>query len=72
MEYIALALLALNVFQIVYWSRQVQKLVDKLMSRNYAEYVQVSKPPLPTVKVTEDDAVDEREILNELNGMFST
>lgn len=71
-DYILLALGALNVFQMVYWSRQVQKLVDKLMSRNYAEYVQVNKPPLPTVKVTDDIAVEERDVLNELNGMFGT
>lgn len=68
MEYIAFGLLVLNVFQMVYWSRQVQKLVDKIMSRNYAEYVQATQPPLPTVSL-DDDSIEESNILDELNGM---
>lgn len=43
----AILLMALNVFQLVYWSRQVHKLIDKLMSRNYPEYVASSRPPVP-------------------------
>lgn len=38
------ALLILNVFQFLYWSRQVQKLIDKLMSRSFFEYNQITKP----------------------------
>ncbi len=34
------ALLICNVLQLLYWSRHTQGLVDKLMSRNYVEYVQ--------------------------------
>lgn len=71
MEYVALGLIALNVYQFFFWSRQVQKLVDKLMSRNYAEYVQVTKPPLPTVQVQDDSHIEESNILDELNGMVS-
>lgn len=37
------ALVALNMF----WGRQVQKLIDKVMSRNYAEYTHVNAPPAP-------------------------
>lgn len=70
MEYISLALLGLNVFQMVYWSRQVHKLVDKLMSRNYAEYVQINTPPLPTVRLPDETIVEEKDILAELNGML--
>lgn len=40
-------LAGLNVFQLVYWSRQVQKLVDKLMSRDYHTY-ELSKQPVLT------------------------
>ena len=71
MEYILIILTLMNVFQLVYWSRQVHKLVDKVMSRNYAEYVQVTKPTLPTVFEKDDSSVEEQEILNELNGMVS-
>lgn len=71
MEYALIALAALIVYQQVFWSRQVQKLVDKLMSRNYAEYVQATKPILPKVKVDDDSAIEESHILDELNGMVS-
>lgn len=69
MEYIIWGLVGLNVFQMVYWSRQVQKLVDKLMSRNYHEYVQTTQPILPTVQVDDDSEIEESDILGELNGM---
>lgn len=36
-------LLVLNIYQFRYWSKQNQALVDKLMSRNYAEYAQTEK-----------------------------
>lgn len=55
----AIAVLAiLNVFQLIYWSRQTQKLIDKLMSRNYAEYEQakLQKHVLPRVDDTESDS----------------
>src|ERR1700743_917258 len=42
LAWLSLGLLILNVFQILFWGRQVQVLVDKLMSRNYAEYVQTN------------------------------
>ncbi len=37
------ALLALNVFQLIFWGYMVQRLVDKLMSRNYHEYQVANK-----------------------------
>jgi hypothetical protein len=50
-------LLLLNVFQLVFWSRQVQKLVDKLMSRSYFEYIgaQGKKEPEMKIKITDED-----------------
>jgi hypothetical protein len=73
---IVIATLAgLNVFQLVYWSRLQSRLVDKLMSRNYAEYVQLSKPPpSPGLAVTLPDhaAVEEQDVLSTLNRMLGT
>jgi hypothetical protein len=42
---IALLLIGLLIYQQWFWSRQNQKLIDKLMSRNYGEYVQATKEP---------------------------
>ena len=44
-----LVLSALLLIQQVYWSVQVHKLVDKLMSRNYHEYKQAEGQTLPMV-----------------------
>lgn len=43
MAHETIALLAVIVLQQLFYMRQVQKLVDKLMSRNYAEYSQSEK-----------------------------
>lgn len=40
---IILMLATMNVVQLLYWSSQTHKLLDKLMSRNYAEYVQTER-----------------------------
>jgi hypothetical protein len=52
--YLILVLLALNVFQIIFWSRTTHKLIDKLMSRSYFEYKEADKKKLPVIKVAED------------------
>lgn len=69
---VVVGLLGLNVFQLVFWSRQTGRLIDKLMSRNYAEYKQVehlaSSPNGQTqqaMSLRGDDPV-----LSELNGML--
>lgn len=36
-----------------FYMRQVQKLVDKLMSRSYTEYITAQKPPLRVEVPTE-------------------
>ncbi len=61
------ALVALLVVQQAYWSWQTHKLIDKLMSRNYAEYV-TSKRPLPLKPVQTEPEISDEEILKELNG----
>jgi hypothetical protein len=52
------ALLCVVLAQQIYWARQVHKLVDKLMSRNFYDY-QISstlKPREPKAhKVTQDE-----------------
>jgi len=49
-----------------FWSRQVQKLIDKIMSRNYAEYVQASAPPPAPSRIM---VPEEREDLGALQGI---
>ncbi len=46
-------LTALIVFQQVYFMRQIQKLVDKLMSRDFSEYQTAVTPKPPRAKVQE-------------------
>lgn len=63
--------LAVNVFQFIFWSRQVQKLVDKVMSRNYAEYDQISRPKREN-KLQQPPEIGEDEVLSELNSMLTS
>jgi hypothetical protein len=73
-ELIAIALLfILNLIQFFFWSRKVSELIDKLMCRNYAEYVQTQslKEPVPDkIVLPTIDETEEQDILNELNGML--
>ncbi len=67
------ALIGLNLVQLVFWAICVHKLIDKIMSRNYAEYVQ-SKPVRPVAKSSNEvdsNQAEEEEVLRELNGMLS-
>lgn len=74
---VSLGLLALNVFQLVFWSRDHHKLVDKLMSRNYPEYIQsksregtaITQQPVQTNKDFES-IEEEKVILDEVNSIF--
>lgn len=68
-EYLVIGLAALNIFQYFFWTWQVHKLIDKIMSRNFAEYVQATKPlepDAPKVQLPEDE-----DILKDLNRMLS-
>lgn len=68
-----LLLFTLNLIQFFFWSRKVSELIDKLMSRNYAEYVQTQslKEPIPDkIVLPTIDETEEQDILNELNGML--
>jgi hypothetical protein len=72
---VVLTLLGLNVFQLLWWSRQMSKAIDKMMCRNYAEYVQsqsLLNSELPPKIVLPSEAEEEEDkILNELNGMIT-
>jgi hypothetical protein len=69
--YLIIGLGCLNVFQFFFWSLEVHRLIDKLMSKNYAEYISVKKPQLPVVFEQDPDSIDEQDVLKELNGAFS-
>lgn len=72
-EMLVIALLAaLNVVQAVFWMRQTQKLVDKLMSRNYAEYsqsVNLSQSTKATSSQSESPALDAEHDFRTLEGI---
>lgn len=68
-------LIGLNAFQLWYWSRETHRLIDKLMSRNYPEYVSsvsyLKPKPSPATEPTPDhDSIQQEEVLRELNGML--
>lgn len=70
--YVIAILASLNIFQFIFWSFQHHKLVNKLMSRNYAEYNQIVNPAPTVAREIIDFAPhkEEEDILNELNGML--
>lgn len=65
---LVLSLIGLNVFQLVFWSRQVQQLVDKLMSRNYTDYSVAAKPKEVERRIQVPLAQDLPDDLRILNG----
>ena len=66
-HYIGLVLVGLLIFQHVYYTIIVNKLVNKLMSRNYYEYAQAETQYGRTsdlsVKVTEEDPIDDMSMI---------
>ena len=68
-EYLLIALVFSNILQFVFWSRQNTRLVDKIMSRNYADYVQSQAVSQPVVRKpeVEDLQIEDADILRELN-----
>lgn len=71
-NYVVITLAGLNIFQFIFWSIQQHKLVNKLMSRNYAEYNQIISPaPIEQREIIDfRPHKEEEDILNELNGML--
>ena len=64
-------LIAVILIQQVYWASQVHRLIDKLMSRNFAEYNSIVNPPKEETKVPAQEPVTDDEALATLNRMFS-
>lgn len=62
----------LNLVQFVFWSFQAHRLLNKLMSRSFAEYNQIINPePLEPREIIDfSQHKEEEDILNELNGML--
>lgn len=78
-EALCIGLIALNAFQLWIWWREIHRLIDKVMSRNYAEYVtsqKFSRPDLPQgpefLAQENSDQNEEQDLLRELNGMIIT
>lgn len=73
-EVVVVGLIGLNVFQLWYWSRETHRLIDKVMSKNYPEYVSsvsyLKPKPSPGPEVPDIDTIQQQEILRELNGML--
>lgn len=67
------ALLAMNVIQLGFWSICVHRLIDKIMSKNYAEYVSTKsyRPKESQTLPDNEISAEEQAILDELNGKFS-
>ncbi len=68
-EMVFWALSIMNVFQLVFWGLMVQRLVDKLMSRNYHEY-QVAKafePQKEKVMPMDMGIPEDMRTINEVN-----
>lgn len=68
-EALLFVLVLTNSLQFWFWSRQNNRLVDKLMSRNYADYVQsqTAAHPKPPLVNDEDLRIEDTDILRELN-----
>lgn len=69
---IIILLSGFNIVQFIFWSLHTHKLVNKIMSRNFAEYNQIVYPePLQPREIIDfSSAKEEEDILNELNGML--
>lgn len=63
---IILVLLSVIFIQQVYYLRQIQKLVDKLMSRSYTEYVRAEKP-FERPKIASDEPLEDLRTLQEFS-----
>jgi hypothetical protein len=59
-------LVGLMVYQQIFFTRQIQQLVDKLMSRTFTEYQQAITPPVKRARVEHKEAPDDLGSLHEL------
>lgn len=71
-DWIIISLVSLNIFQLIFWSWQNHKLVNKLMCRDFAEYSLITNGP-PKVEKPEEDPnriAEEEAVLMEVNSLF--
>lgn len=68
-DYLIFGLVSLILIQHLFWTYQTHKLLDKLMSKNFAEYHMI-KNPAKVEKPRELDPIEEKQLLNEINGML--
>jgi len=62
----------MNIFQAIFWAFQCQRLVNKLMSKDYAEYSLIQRGPPPKESpINQETEIEEKEILDQLNAMIS-
>lgn len=71
-EHVIEALALLNLLQFGFWGFVVNKLVNKVMCKNFAEYSMIKNGP-PKLEAAKEDfgsKEEEQEILDEVNSMF--
>jgi hypothetical protein len=71
-ELLCVLLLITNIVQFFFWGKFTQKLINKIMSKNYAEYELIKSGPKQVEPKLPDPLEEElnKEILNELNGLM--
>jgi len=53
---------AVTIYQQVFFTKQIQTLVDKLMSRSFTEYATTKNPPAPKVVISNEIPEDLRPL----------
>lgn len=61
-EIVIAVLIGIVSAQQIFYMRQIQKLIDKIMSRSYTEYEKAKEPPPVRVKVSNDIPEDLRPL----------
>lgn len=67
-ELILLTLVALIAYQHWFYSREIQKLVDKVMSRDFGEYNRTANPPPIKIKLPEQVIPEDLGPMREFSG----
>lgn len=58
-EYLPLLLVAMLMYQQFFFMRHIQRLVDKVMSRDYRDYVTTQEPPVVQRSAANDQGAPE-------------
>lgn len=71
-----ISLIALNAYQTFFWSRANRELIDRLMARNYSEFVQgkklLSEKPQEKPVEDEQESQEARDYLAEIHNRIPT